>query len=72
MRVDVRVLHSNNASARTADAETRGDRGVVLGYDADRLVQIMPAIGQLDRGVLPRSGQSKTPTMLEARWGFLR
>lgn len=42
------LLAAYGASGPSADAvtETRGDPGLVLGYEGDRLIQIMPASGQ--------------------------
>lgn len=40
------AVYAESGPAADAVTETRGDPGVVLGYEADRLVQIMPALGQ--------------------------
>ncbi|WP_435746994.1 hypothetical protein [Microbacterium sp. PMB16] len=40
------AVYAESGPAADAVTETRGEPGVVLGYEADRLVQIMPAIGQ--------------------------
>lgn len=39
------AVYADLGPAADAVSETRGDPGLVLGYQADRLAQIMPAIG---------------------------
>ncbi|QDE36483.1 hypothetical protein FIV50_02605 [Microbacterium foliorum] len=40
------AAYAESGPPAEALTEARGDPGVILGYEADRLVQIMPAIGQ--------------------------